>query len=243
VYRCADAGPDAVLWVDGVRATFSDTVLNIWTSLVVFRLQWPILHIRYVGMWQVSSVQVVCGGTGLIVVLCSSGDDNFKVGDGRFPGLESPVMVAVWRTPLAVVGSVGNPGVVCGKEPAGGFTSAELFFIIVTVVVRVLGGIFETVSRVEVRMDVTKTTLVEITDGDTVMGGGLVAVFGKSKVAEISKVIVATVVGMMAVTVGTAGGDDLVMYMGTGKIDGDCVTVTVVYVNTVQLTIVVGSDV
>jgi len=52
VYRCVDAGLDAVLWVDGVRATFSDTVLNIWTSLVVFRLQWPILHIRYVGMWQ-----------------------------------------------------------------------------------------------------------------------------------------------------------------------------------------------
>lgn len=252
VYRCADAGPDVVPWVDGVRATFSDTALNIWTSLVVFRLQWPILHIRYMGMWQVSSVQVfelvtcVCGGIGLIVVLavlCSSGDDNFKVGDGRFPGLESPVMVAVWRTPLTVVGSVGNPGVVCGKEPAGGFTSAELFFIIVMVVVRILGGIVETVSRVEVRMDVTKTTLVETTDGATVMGGGLVAVFDKSKAAEISKVIIATVVGMMAITVGTASGDDVVMYIGTGKIDGDCVTVTVVYVNTVQLTIVVGSDV
>ena len=144
-------------------------------------------------------------------------------------------MVAVWRTPLAVVGSVGNPGVVCGKEPAGGFTSAELFFIIVMVVVRVLGGIFETVSRVGVRMDVTKTTLVDTTDGAMVMGDGLVA--------EISKVIVATVVGMMVVTVGTASGDDVVMYIGTGKIDGDCVTVTVVYVNTVQLTIVVGSDV
>jgi hypothetical protein len=75
VYRCADAGPDAVLWVDGVRATFSDTALDIWTSLVIFCLQWPILHIRYVGMWQASSVQVfesgtcVCGGIGLIVVL------------------------------------------------------------------------------------------------------------------------------------------------------------------------------
>lgn len=189
----------------------------------------------------------VCGGIGLIVVLavlCSSGDDNFKVGDGRFPRLESPVMVAVWRMPLAVVGSVGNPGVVCGKEPAGGFTSAELFFIIVmVVVVRVLGGIVETVSRVEVRTDVTKTTLVETTDGATVMGDGLVAAFEKSKVAEISRVIVATVVGMMVVTVGPASGDDVVIYIGTGKIGGDCVTVTVVYVDTVQLTIVVGSDV
>ena len=249
MYRCAEAGPDAVLWADGVRATFSDTVLNIWTSLVVFRLQWPILHIRYVGMWQVSSVQVfdpgacVCGGIGLIAVLavlCSSGDDNFKVGDGRFPRLESPVMVALWRTPLAVVSSVGNPGVVCGKEPAGGFTSAELFFIIVMVVVRVLAGIVETVSCVEVRVDVTKTMLVETIGGATVMGDGLVAAFEKSEVAEISKVIVATVVGMIVVTVGTVSGDDVVMYIGTGKIDGDCVTVTVVYVDKVQLTIVPG---
>ena len=152
-------------------------------------------------------------------------------------------MVAVWRTPLAVVGSVGNPGVVCGKEPAGGFTSAELFVIIVMVVVRVLGGIVETVSRVGVRMDVTKTTLVETTDGATVMGDGLVAAFEKSKVAEISKVIVATVVGIMVVTAGTASGDDVVMYSGTGKTNGDCVTVTVAYIDTVQLTIVVGSDV
>jgi len=48
---------------------------------------------------------------------------------------------------LAVVGSVGNPGVVCGKEPAGGLTSAELFFIIVMVVVRVLGGIVDGFPR------------------------------------------------------------------------------------------------
>jgi hypothetical protein len=183
---------------------------------------------------------------GLIVVLavlCSSGDGNFKVGDGRLPRLGSPVMVAVWRTLLAVVGSAGNPDVVCGKEPAGGFTSAELFFIMVMVVVRVLGGIVETVSRVGVRMDVTKTTLVETTDDATVMGDGLVAAFEKPKVAEISKVIVATVVGMMVVTAGTASGDDVVMYIGTGKIDSDCVTVTVVYVDTAQLAIVAGSDV
>jgi hypothetical protein len=189
-------------------------------------------------MWQVLSVQVfepgtcVCGGIGLIVVLavlCSSGDDNFKVGDGGFPRLESPVIVAVWRTPLADVGSVSNPGVVCGEEPAGGFTSAELFLIIVMVVVRVRGGILETVFRVEVRMDVTKTTLVETADGATVMGGGSVAAFEKFSVAEISKVIVATVVGMMVVTVGTTSGDDVVMYIGTGKINGDCVIATVVY--------------
>jgi hypothetical protein len=220
-----------------VRATFSDMVLNIWTSLVVFRLQWPILHIRYVGMWQVSSVQVfevgtcVCGGIGLIVVLavlCSSGDVNFKVGDSRFTRLESPVIVAVRGAPLAVIGSVGNPGVVCGKEPTSGFTSAELS-LIMAMVVRVLGGVVKTVSRVEVRMDVTKTTLVETTDGATVMGGGLVAAFERSKVAEISKVIVATVVGMMVVAVGTASGDDAVMYIGTGKIGGGCVTVTVIY--------------
>ena len=43
---------------DAVRAAFSGTVLNTWTPLIGFRLQWPILHIRYVGMWQVSSVQV-----------------------------------------------------------------------------------------------------------------------------------------------------------------------------------------
>jgi hypothetical protein len=190
-----------------------------------------------------------CGGIGLIVVLavlCSSGDGNFKVGDGRLPRLGSPVTVAVWRTLLAVVGSAGsagNPDVVCGKEPAGGFTSAELFFIMVMVVVRVLGGIVETVSRVGVRMDVTKTTLVETTDDATVMGDGLVAAFEKSKVAEISKVIVATVVGMMVVTAGTASGADVVMYIGTGKIDSDCVTVTVVYVDTAQLAIVAGSDV
>ena len=133
---------------------------------------------------------------------------------------------------MAVVNSVGNPGVVCGKEPASGFTSAELFLIMVMVVVRVLGGIVEMVSRVEVRMDVTRTTLVETTDGATVMGDGLVAAFEKSKVVEISKVIVATVVGMMIVTVDTASGDDVVMYIGTGKIDGGCVTVTVVYMQT-----------
>jgi hypothetical protein len=92
VYRCADARSDAVLWGDGVRTAFSDTVLNIWTPLVGFRLHWPILHIRYMGMWQVSSVQVsepgtcVCGGIGLVVVLAvlCSGDDSFKVGDGGF---------------------------------------------------------------------------------------------------------------------------------------------------------------
>ena len=71
----------------------------------------------------------------------------------------------------------------------------------------------------------------------------MVAAFDKSKVAEISKAIVATVVGMVVVTAGTASGDDVVMYIGTGKIDGDCVTVTVVYVDTVQLTIAVGSEV
>lgn len=133
-------------------------------------------------------------------------------------------MVAVRRTPLAVAGSVGNPGVVCDKEPAGGFTSAGLFLTIVMVVVRVLGGVVETVSRVEVRIDVT---IVETIGGTTVMGDRMVAAFEKSKVAEISKVVVATVVGMMVVIVGTASGD-MVMYIGTGKIDGDCVTVAVV---------------
>jgi hypothetical protein len=122
-------------------------------------------------------------------------------------------MVAVRRTPFAVAGSVSNPGVVCDKEPAGGFTSAELFLTIVMVVV-----------RVEVRMDVT---IVETTGGTTVMGDRLVAAFEKSKVAEISKVVVATVVGMMVVIVGTASGD-MVMYIGTGKIDGDCVAIAVV---------------
>ena len=92
-------------------------------------------------------------------------------------------------------------------------------------------------------MDVTKTTLVKTTDGATVMGDWLVAAFDKSKVAEISKAIVATVVGMVVVTACTASGDDVVMYIGTGKIDGDCVTATVVYVDTVQLTIAVGSEV
>jgi hypothetical protein len=189
-------------------------------------------------MWHVSSVQVlepgacVCGGIGLIAVLavlCSSGDDNFKAGDCGFPRLESPVMVAVWRTPLAVVGSVSNTCVVDLKEPAGGFTSTELFLIIVMVVVRVLGGMVETVSRVEVRIDVTKPTLVETTGGATVIGERLVAAFEESKVAEMTKVVVATVVGMMVVTVDTARGDDIVTYIGTGKTDGDCVTVTVVY--------------
>jgi hypothetical protein len=94
--------------------------------------------------------------------------------------------------------------------------------------VRVLGGIVEIVSRVEVRMSVTKTTLVETT-GATIMGDGLVAAFERSKVAETRKVIVATVVGTMVVTVGTASGDDVVMYIRTGKINGGCVTVTVVY--------------
>ena len=99
------------------------------------------------------------------------------------------------------------------------------------IVVRVLGGRVGTVSCVEVRVDVTKTTLVETTDGATFMGDGLVAAFEKSKV-----------VGMMVVTIGIASGDDVVMYIGTGKIDGDCATVTVVYVDVVQLTTVVGSD-
>jgi hypothetical protein len=73
-----------------------------------------------------------------------------------------------------------------------------LFLTIVTVVVPVLGGV-ETVSRVEVRMDVTKTTLVEWTGGATIMRDKLVAAFEKSK---ISKVVVATVVGMMVIIVG-----------------------------------------
>ena len=130
-------------------------------------------------------------------------------------------MVGVWKTPLAVAGSVGTLGVVCGKEPAGGFTSADLFLAIVKVVVRLLGG---------VRMGVTETTLVVTTGGATVMGDRLAAAFEKSKVAEISKVVVATVVEMMMVViVGTASGDDTVVYIGTGKINGDCVTAIVVY--------------
>ena len=82
-----------------------------------------------------------------------------------------------------------------------------------TVAVRVSGvsgGKGESTS-VEVRMEVKRTTLVEITGGATGVGVCLVVSSGKAEVAEMSKGVVATIVEIVVVTMGTADGDEAVI--------------------------------
>ena len=67
-------------------------------------------------------------------------------------------------------------------------------------------------SSVDVRMEITRTTLVEIADGDTVEGVWLLVSSGELMVVEMSKVVVATDVGrVVIIVVGTADGDEAVI--------------------------------
>jgi hypothetical protein len=141
---------------------------------------------------------------------------KLKVGD-PVERVSFPVTQTVWRTPSKVFEKVGGPGgvvvttvVVVVKEICGEVGEAVTTTIVEEVVREICGEVVEAIS-VEVRMDVRKTTLVETTGGATVVGARLLVEFGKSKVAKMRKVVVATVVGMVVVIVGTTDGEEVVM--------------------------------
>ena len=119
------------------------------------------------------------------------------------------VSVMEW-TVLSEVGSVGTSLIECGMDPAGGFivpaVVCERVLVVVTIAVDVDCGTSITgeSALVDVRMEIT----VETSVGDT---SELMFSSGEFKVADTGNVVVATVVGTVAVTVGTADGLDAVM--------------------------------